>query len=72
MSFVPPQAKPVKLAVVPILFPLVPVARAVTATTLLLELAVTPALPCSVVLSSMAVAILVANCDVLTGALTDQ
>src|ERR1700677_1415002 len=68
----PPQAKPVKLAVVPMLFPLVPVARAVTVTTPPLEMAVTPVLACSVVLSLTAVAILVANCVGLTAAFTDQ
>jgi hypothetical protein len=54
------------------LFPLVPVARAVTVTTPPLEMAVTPVLACSVVLSLTAVAILAANCVGLTAAFTDQ
>jgi hypothetical protein len=69
-----PQLKPLKEVGVGVamLFPGVPAVRALTVTTLLLEVAEAPVLASRLVLSLMAVAMFVASCVVLTGALTDQ
>jgi len=70
LSVPPPHAKPVKLDVVVMLFPPVPVARAVTLTTAPLPVALTSVF--SVVFAVIVAAIFVANCVVLTAALPDQ